>query len=93
MADPLATPGAESIELHDLTPGVESDIDNSNPGIAALPRADGGRQAYQFLAACFVLEATVWGVSSALSHSFHGRSLTMAVSALLRRLPDILLHA
>jgi len=30
----------------------------------ALPRADGGKDAWMFLAACFTIEALVWGTSS-----------------------------
>lgn len=29
-----------------------------------LPPVDGGKQAWLFLAACFVLEALIWGMSS-----------------------------
>jgi hypothetical protein len=37
----------------------------------ALPPVDGGKDAWLFLAACFVIEALIWGASySSLSH--HG---------------------
>jgi hypothetical protein len=36
------------------------DDDQSHPSFA-LPRADGGKDAWLVLASCFILEATVWG--------------------------------
>ena len=34
---------------------------SSNPNDSSLPAVDGGRDAWLFLAACFVVEALVWG--------------------------------
>lgn len=31
--------------------------------VQALPRADGGKDAWLFLTACFMLEAVTWGAS------------------------------
>lgn len=33
----------------------------------SLPRVDGGKQAWQFLSACFLVEALVWGMLFALA--------------------------
>ena len=53
-----------SVEIElDTRSTSTTEPNDSNYGISALPPADGGRQAYLFLAGCFILEATVWGVS------------------------------
>lgn len=38
---------------------------------ASLPRADGGKDAWLFLAGCFMIEALVWGKLSTLFHSLN----------------------
>ena len=49
---------ADDYELRTLN---STPRDNTGPGLQSLPRADGGRQAWLFLTACFILEALVWG--------------------------------
>lgn len=49
----------EGHELEDITGGdIESSVERQQ---FSLPRADGGRDAWLFLAATFILEALVWG--------------------------------
>lgn len=38
------------------------DLPPSEIDVPSLPPADRGRKAYEFLAACFILEALVWGI-------------------------------
>lgn len=42
---------------------VESASDVQVDTDSRLPRADGGKEAWLFLAGCFVFEALVWGIS------------------------------
>ncbi|KAK8221929.1 hypothetical protein M8818_000094 [Zalaria obscura] len=62
-----ATHRHESVELT----GVDSRqyADDDAQIVSSLPPVDGGWQAWSFLAACFVLEATVWGMSFTLLYS------------------------
>jgi hypothetical protein len=65
----------------------QSENTAGNPEFS-LPKADGGKDAWLFLAACFTVEALVWGESS-LSKA--GINLTLhRISILLRRLPRLL---
>lgn len=68
-----------------------------------LPPVDGGKDAWLFLAACFVVEALVWGTFSIIYHapllgniSQKGQMLTVTLYTrlplLLRRLPRLLQH-
>lgn len=45
-----------------------SQSDNGQLHEFSLPRADGGKDAWLFLAGCFTLEALIWGTS--LHHRF-----------------------
>lgn len=58
------------LESMPVPPVDNGNLENANPvrpastessGSAKIPRADGGRDAWLFLAACFVFEALVWG--------------------------------
>lgn len=49
------------VELHPQArwdDGIPPDSDQE-----ALPPADGGKEAWLFLAACFIIEALIWGMS------------------------------
>jgi hypothetical protein len=52
--------GNNSIHQDD-NDGIEIGADSSNRHEFSLPPADGGRQAWCFLAACFAMEAIIWG--------------------------------
>lgn len=63
---------SHSISLQDVSsrreePGNGPDIaavrlhSSNNEAESSVPRADGGKDAWLFLAACFVVEALVWG--------------------------------
>ena len=57
------------IHLEDSPPlEPEKSSDESENDEPKLPLVDGGRHAWLFLAACFMLEASTWGVLDA-SHS------------------------
>ena len=69
-----------AIPLNDLSNylGRDNDsagiIEDANPAHNpefSLPRADGGKDAWLFLAACFVVEALVWGSSLYLPTNQH----------------------
>lgn len=55
----ISDPHRETDSVYDL------DASNFEPAddvdLAYLPRADGGKDAWLFLAACFVLEMMIWG--------------------------------
>lgn len=48
----------DDIHLNDIQHATP---DEETPVAQTLPRADGGKDAWTVLAACFVLEALVWG--------------------------------
>lgn len=60
---------ARAIVLNDLSNGREElgdrpqleEHNSSNGHEFSLPQADGGKDAWLFLAACFIVEALVWG--------------------------------
>jgi len=61
----------QDIPLHDLSNYLgnnEEALEAGDPGNPdghyefSLPRADGGKDAWLFLAACFTVEALVWGM-------------------------------
>lgn len=61
---------SQGVNLNQLFIDQENPGDNpqiaaeANPSIhqdCLVPRADGGKEAWLFLAACFVVEALVWG--------------------------------
>ena len=68
MTDDLRQPEIHRLNDFESTAGQwhepPNDID-----VPALPRVDGGKSAWLFLAACFVLEALVWGLSPAFFSS------------------------
>ena len=62
----------------------------------ALPRADGGKDAWLVLAGCFVLEVLVWGYASRtvpLRQSKKYKLIAIQLPILLRRFPKLLLHS
>jgi hypothetical protein len=53
---------------------ISSDTDNLEIGVhsdqeKSLPRADGGKEAWFFLAGCFVFEALVWGMAPCIGNT------------------------
>lgn len=56
--DRLADQHASTHELTDLSADQWAE---EGRDIQALPRADGGKGAWLFLTACFMLEALIWG--------------------------------
>jgi hypothetical protein len=57
LADIARTPSAQATGPQRTYP---TDAHTDRPEFS-LPQADGGRKAWLFLAACFVVEALVWG--------------------------------
>ena len=47
---------------HQLQQFEDDEWTGSEHAAQSLPRVDGGKQAYLFLAACFMLEGLVWGI-------------------------------
>lgn len=58
MAEPIDERAASSSTSAFHSMEVDESVDNAH----SLPRADGGKDAWLALAACFTLEALVWGV-------------------------------
>lgn len=57
----------DDVELPVLAP--EADVDNAaDVDLQGLPPVDFGKHAYLTLAACFFLEAAVWGYSRSSHH-------------------------
>lgn len=56
--DPTARPDSDAIELVNLEQAEWTEQGHSTQ---SLPRTDGGKDAWLFLTACFILEALVWG--------------------------------
>jgi hypothetical protein len=54
----MSTPASSDFELADRGE------DGPQQGHVSLPPVDGGKSAWLFLAAAFVVEALVWGMSS-----------------------------
>jgi hypothetical protein len=54
----------DDLVLHDLGEYgvVEPSENHAGNQEFSLPRADGGKEAWLFLAACFIVEALVWGL-------------------------------
>ncbi len=88
-----------AVELQSLdhslrTVSPESPIEDANEHeMASLPQVDGGKDAWLFLAACFLIEGLVWGVYIP-SPTKNAPSLTLPsrLWLLLRRLPSLLQH-
>jgi len=66
----LAAIGATVPSNH---PDEQAQFENGQLHEFSLPRADGGKDAWLFLAGCFTLEALIWGKSSSgtCSSSYH----------------------
>ncbi len=68
MATETVTTTAVELQSLDRSPRAaspESPVDHDNENeheMATLPQADGGKDAWLFLAACFLIEGLVWGV-------------------------------
>jgi hypothetical protein len=65
---------AQMLETHPVS-DISSDTDNLELGISvlvdqekSLPRADGGKEAWFFLAGCFIFEALVWGMAPCIGY-------------------------
>lgn len=52
----IPVPQTANTDLENGTP-----TSTNVPGIGKNPRADGGRDAWLFLAGCFIFEALIWG--------------------------------
>lgn len=50
----------ENLEAVEAVVGIDNAVGNPE---FSLPEADGGKEAWLFLAACFMIEALVWGMS------------------------------
>lgn len=69
---------ADTNEDHELTAATvggagindddHDDVSNNAVDLQALPPADRGKAAWLTLAACFVLEASVWGYAGQSTH-------------------------
>lgn len=57
--DSMPAPPVDNVDLEKANPARPASTSSSES--AKIPRADGGRDAWLFLAACFVFEALVWG--------------------------------
>lgn len=79
--------------LHDISPqnadastndprSIEDNGDrvSSNPNDSSLPAVDGGKDAWLFLAACFIVEALVWGKNPDNHFWYHNSTHTSKVS-------------
>lgn len=62
--------GGSNIELTATNPEVQENIDAESTGLAefSLPPADHGKDAWLFLAGCFIVEVLVWGKQNLTSH-------------------------
>lgn len=58
-----------SSEVHELRDAGDTQVDGPQREFS-LPRADGGKDAWLFLAGCFFVEALVWGVFAYSLFSF-----------------------
>lgn len=62
-----------SYELGDFETGQQ--WSEQNHEVQSLPRADGGKDAWSLLAACFLLEALVWGMQQCSTFSWRGSNI------------------
>ncbi len=59
----------QSLDHSSRAASTESPVEDANEHeMASLPQVDGGRDAWLFLAACFVIEGLVWGVYTTYRH-------------------------
>ena len=62
----MSRPASSNHELAHLESEVWREVGHE---LQTLPRVDGGKQAWLFLSACFMLEALVWGETPALKRN------------------------
>lgn len=76
----LAAIGATVPSNH---PDEQAQFENGQLHEFSLPRADGGKDAWLFLAGCFTLEALIWGKvlqAHALRHTIYASSTDVYIS-------------